>query len=386
MGSPGIAVMELHYISPSLLPSLSANSVHVVRQVRALADAGANVTLYACRAVRREGDLPGAIEQQYGVSMRGVRLVTRFGSTHAAGPRITAFAAPRVLAANRPFIISRNLYAAFVLGVLARQPLVYEIHDVETGFRGRLQRAVLQAKSTRVVVISARLGEFLAQAHGAARNPLRILHDAAPGDIVPVPADERRARLAAAVPEATKRWRGVCGYVGHLYPGRGVEVIEAMARELGDVLFVVVGGTEADVAGARARNSSGNLVFTGHRPHRSALELACCTDVLLMPYQPVVSIGVAGRDTARWMSPMKMFEYMASGVPIVSSDLPVLREVLRDGDNALLAPPGEATVWSAIVRRLLDDPALRTHLARRARTQFLAHHTWEQRARALMNT
>ena len=58
-----------------------------------------------------------------------------------------------------------------------------------------------------------------------------------------------------------------------------------------------------------------------------------------MPYQAKVSIGVKGHDTGRWMSPMKMFEYMAAGVPVISSDLAVLREILINEKNALLVSP-----------------------------------------------
>mgnify|MGYP000391910871 CR=1 FL=1 len=66
----------------------------------------------------------------------------------------------------------------------------------------------------------------------------------------------------------------------------------------------------------------------GYLDQRSIYEKMSMMDVLLMPYQKQVSIGIELVDTSRWMSPMKMFEYMSSSVPIISSNLPVLREVL----------------------------------------------------------
>src|SRR5687768_3612425 len=143
---------EVHYISPAMLPSRSANSVHVMMQVRALADIGAHVTLYACRTVPNRDDLPAALEAQYGVGVDGIRLLTSYARTaRGATWRITALALRHMWSAGWPdgLIISRNLYAAFVLAVIAGRPLVFEAHDVETGARAWIQRAIMQRRNVR---------------------------------------------------------------------------------------------------------------------------------------------------------------------------------------------------------------------------------------------
>ena len=75
-------------------------------------------------------------------------------------------------------------------------------------------------------------------------------------------------------------------------------------------------------------------------------------DLLLMPYQNKVSIGVRGQDTSRWMSPMKMFEYMAAGQAIVASDLPVLREILVHKHNAILTKADDVIEWETAIKML----------------------------------
>ena len=107
-------------------------------------------------------------------------------------------------------------------------------------------------------------------------------------------------------------------------------------------------------------------------------------DVLLMPYQESVSIGVAGHDTARWMSPMKMFEYLGAGVPIISSDLPVLREVLLDGENSLLARPSDIDSWLAALDRVEDNPELAVRIGSNAHDQYERQHTWTCRAEKII--
>ena len=84
------------------------------------------------------------------------------------------------------------------------------------------------------------------------------------------------------------------------------------------------------------------------------------------------------------MSPLKMFEYMAAGKAIVSSDLPALREVLTDGEDALLVPAADVDAWEEAVDRLLADEALRTRLGVAAQKKLLRDFTWEARAERVL--
>jgi glycosyltransferase involved in cell wall biosynthesis len=86
--------------------------------------------------------------------------------------------------------------------------------------------------------------------------------------------------------------------------------------------------------------------------------------------------------TERHTSPLKAFEAMAAGRPIVASALPSSREFLRDGENALLVPPGDPARLADAVRRVLADDALALRLARAAWDASPAF-SWEARAAAL---
>jgi glycosyltransferase involved in cell wall biosynthesis len=75
---------------------------------------------------------------------------------------------------------------------------------------------------------------------------------------------------------------------------------------------------------------------------------------------------------------------MAAGKPILASDIPALREILQDGDTALLLPPGEPEAWADAARVLLRDPAKAAAMGARARAAFLAEHTWDARAARIL--
>jgi glycosyltransferase involved in cell wall biosynthesis len=82
---------------------------------------------------------------------------------------------------------------------------------------------------------------------------------------------------------------------------------------------------------------------------------------------------------------LKVFGYMAAGKPILCSDLPVLREVIEDGRNGLLLPPEDPKAWATTLRYLVDNPAECSRLGATARADFLARHTWQQRASLMIN-
>jgi glycosyltransferase involved in cell wall biosynthesis len=86
---------------------------------------------------------------------------------------------------------------------------------------------------------------------------------------------------------------------------------------------------------------------------------------------------------AYYASPMKLFEYMASGNPIVASDLPAIAEIIQDGRNGLLVPPGDASALAGALRRLRDDPSLACRLATQA-AQDVLPYAWQHRASRIL--
>jgi glycosyltransferase involved in cell wall biosynthesis len=379
--------MRLVYISPSVVPSRAANSVHVVMQCEALINKGADVVLYARRAIPKEEDLPDTILSAYGVDLCKARIVSFYSRFKlATNLRIAVHALWDLMRRKWPdAIISRNLYASYFIGVVTRRAVLFETHQLEIGFRKLLQGEIMSCPWVTTIVISNKLKDYLEQHHGIEPARTLVLHDAAPDGIEPIPRSARRDKLIETLPAIEGHWDSICGYFGHLYSGRGVEVIEGMAKARPHILFLLFGGNEDDVLIKKKSNRLTNLIYIGHVPHQVAQQAMRSVDVLLMPYQQNVSIGVAGHDTARWMSPMKMFEYMASGVPIISSDLPVLREVLVDERNAILVSPSDRDEWCEALDRLLADSSLAGSLGQHAHQDYKDRHTWGARARAILD-
>jgi glycosyltransferase involved in cell wall biosynthesis len=123
------------------------------------------------------------------------------------------------------------------------------------------------------------------------------------------------------------------------------------------------------------------VTLVGFVPNADLPIYQAACDVLLMPYQRRVAAS-SGGNIAPYLSPMKLFEYLACGRPIISSDLPVLQEVLNP-QNAILVPSDNREAWVKALRDLKTIPGLSERLGRQARCEA-AGYTWEMRARHIL--
>lgn len=82
-----------------------------------------------------------------------------------------------------------------------------------------------------------------------------------------------------------------------------------------------------------------------------------------------------------YFSPLKLFEYMACGAPVVASAVGQIAEVVRDGVTGFLCPPGDMDAFEAACDRLLSDPSLRHSVGEAAAREVGERYTWDANAR-----
>lgn len=379
--------MRILYLSESMLASDGADSVHVMRMASAMQRIGHDVILWGWR-----GDLEDSeIHAHYGID-RALHVIRadiadrqlRDDAAGGFGPLTRArwlatrlwderAAIQEVIAEHRPDLVyARNLLA---LAWVPRDiPVVLETHRPPLDrLRRTLERRLLAGRVRRLVVISDALRGRYQAVLPDLRADVLVAHDAADDPLVD---GQQTAILGPA-------GRGVLriGHVGHLYAGRGGELLIEVARRLPSIELHFVGGTPGDVARLLALAADlPNVHLHGHRPPSELPRWYASFDVLVAPYQRAVAVRGGAGDTSGFMSPMKLFEYLAWGRPIVFSDLPVLREVLEDRRNALLVAPDDVAAWTAAIQLLQDDPELAARIGAAARADFLASYTWDLRA------
>jgi glycosyltransferase involved in cell wall biosynthesis len=294
-------------------------------------------------------------------------------------------------------LLYTRLPQAAAFASLAGQPAVLEIHDLPQGLLGpAFFRAFLRGRGARrlVTISRALLSDLVEKLDAPAGPPFTIV---APDGVdlerfadLP-PPEQARARLLAEgrlPPDgdggSLSPERFTAGYTGHLYPGRGADLILELAARLPEMLFLLAGGEPEDLSRLRqAASARGarNLLLAGFVPNAELPVYQAACEALLMPYQRRVAAS-SGGDIGRYLSPLKLFEYLACGRAILCSDLPPLREVLTP-QNAVLLPPEDAAAWAAALQALREDPPRRVALAAQAR-RAAERHTWTARAARIL--
>ena len=384
--------MRILYFTDTRFPIERANGVQTMATCHALAARGHDVTLVArpdTASPRRDAfdyyDLP---------PLPTLRIDTIAGprSPRARRARFLLAALRRIVTNRADVVYTRDLgLAAFFVQVPAwrRPPVIYESHGISVIVSAempallgkpelqptprKLQR--LDRRERRVwrradayVTITHALREELTSRYGP-RERLFVVPDGARS--VPTGARAQQGEQPSAV----------AGYAGHLYPWKGVDIFVQALALAPHVRGLIVGGhpDEPDYARVEALvrdlGLSGRVELTGPvRPPDVRRRLAPATWLVLPNAKSAIS--------ERYTSPLKLFEYLSMGRPIVASDLPSIREVLTDGQTALLVPPGDPKALATAMLRLASDTALRTALGAAA-AALAPEYAWERRAERL---
>jgi glycosyltransferase involved in cell wall biosynthesis len=182
--------------------------------------------------------------------------------------------------------------------------------------------------------------------------------------------------------------RRVLLFVGSFLPWQGAKhlpaiLTEVVKQEPKSLLLAVGHGWEDGEVSAMMRSMGleGNFRATGRIAHADIPYLCCLAEVGLAPfdisvYNPLVEMGF-------FWAPSKMLEYLASGLPVVSSDYPLLRELLGCGKRGILVPPGDDTVFAAAIIALLQNPAARADMGASGRVYAGEVLAWYKHAAVL---
>lgn len=362
---------------------MKGSSIHVQEVLRALLQTGAEVELFATRT---GGSAPQDLSRVAVHALPGApkgEPADREQAQLAANDAIVA-----ALQDQGPFDLVYERYSlwshagmtyarsAGIPGVLeVNAPLVAE----QAQHRGLIDRAAAEDVARRafgaaslLVAVSREVGAYLQAIPEAAGRVQVIPNGVNPGRF---PED--------LTPDLPAPGVFTVGFVGTLKPWHGLptllEAFEELRREVPASRLLIVGdGPERETLATQLqeRGLDGDVIFTGAVASECIPGLLASMDVAAAPY---------GNLEEFYFSPLKVYEYMAAGLPVVAGDIGQLQDLIKHGHSGLLYSPGDAAALTAALRTLHEDAALRRRLGETARQAVLAHHTWDGRVREILS-
>lgn len=369
--------MKLIYISDSAIPSPSPNSVHVMKMCQAFAKKGIRTLLLGKNVNSCHKNVDNiysyyAVSETFDVSIFPPRPFR--GSGHFYNLSLII----RLIFLKADLFYTRSITAAFLLH-LYRKKFIFEIHEPYETKSLRLRfmnRCILKSSNLQVLVlITEALNVYYSTLFPSVKSRILVAHDGADA-INPVP------------PVLPVQERLTLGYVGSLYEGKGMEIISALVRRLPEVDFHVVGGLPNQIKHWKNETRDApNIIFHGFRTQDKLPGFLFSFDILIAPYsnRVIVHDGSRANNLALWMSPLKLFEYMSTGKPIITTKLPVIEEILTDSKQAMLCESDDLDSWVDAISFLKKNPDIAATMGMAAKEKFLSQYTWDQRVNNIMS-
>jgi glycosyltransferase involved in cell wall biosynthesis len=355
-------------------------SVHVQELIRAFRRAGARVELMATRF---GGDVPDDL-----VGMKILELPS-IGGGDAVERERQALAANDALGTHLrrrgPHDLVYERYSLWSHAAMSyaqnlRLPSVLEVNspliDEQARHRELVGRAAAQAIARRVfdaagavVAVSNEVAEWVSER--ASPGKVHVI----PNGVDPARFSRPQRRTGHGAPFAV-------GFVGTLKPWHGVEtLVDALGilmREDGAYRLLVVGdGPQLPELRRRATDLgiSSSVTFTGSVDPTRIPRLLACMDAAVAPYPELPGF---------YFSPLKLFEYLAAGLPVVASAIGQIEEVVTDRVTALLCPPGDAVALARALKDLRNSPGMCRTMGRAGRDLIERTHTWDSVVERIM--
>ncbi len=382
--------MRILYFADIRFPLERANGIQTMETCHALVERGHAVALVVKGDTQSPPRDPFAF---YGLPPKPSLFIERANAPAGAGTMARvgymSFALGRALGKGRADVImTRDLgVASFLLRLprSMRAPLVYESHGYAPAVAAALPDMIPSAKAPgpgKLARLRARELSVWQHADGYAAITQGIVdHMTSLGGT---------RQRTAVVPDGVRRVAAdpgplpaepIVGYAGHLYAWKGVDALLRALTLVPAARALIVGGHEKEPDLARLKSLALELgigervTFTGQVEPAKVPDLLARAMILVLP-------NPASAISTHFTSPLKLFEYMAAGRAIVASDLPAIREILQDGETALLVEPAEPQAIAGAIERLLEDRAFAQRLAGAAHARASAF-TWARRAERL---
>lgn len=377
----GQVSMKLIYLANARIPTEKAHGLQIASMCSAFADAGVDVELVLPKRNRNStNDLFSyyGLKKNFSVTYLPSRAVHRFGFLNYWINQVIFTLAVfrwRESIQKSDIIFTRDEWSGYVLRLLG-YPVFYDMHGFPE-YKRWLWKLSMRSMNGVVGTNQWKLDQAHEQ-FGIPRERMLLARNGYDAALFPSQESKQTLRVKFGFPSH----KPIVLYTGHLYDWKGAHTLAVAAALVPEAFFVFVGGSEKDCMAFREKFETKNLVVVGQKPHTDMPHYLAAADILVVPNSQFSSqpryIVYSQFDT----SPIKLFEYMASGVPMVVSNLSSIREVV-DSESAFFAEPDMPADFARVIRGVLAHPEEGKRRAKKAK-EMSAGYTLSSRAHTIL--
>lgn len=376
--------MKILYISQSEIPSISANSIHVMKMCSSISKIkNCEVDLFCLKSLTLSNQSLDDIFKFYLVKKTfNLLILNVFKFWIFKEFQTLLFILYRLFKKKYDLIYSRSIQISWFLSIFGNST-VLELHSPPSKKTLYFLKYLLKKnKIKKLIVINQALKRYFKNHYNLNKNLIIEVH----------PDASDKHYLNKRTINKTKIKNNSVGYLGHLYQGRGIDLIIKLAKHLPKNNFYIVGGTRSHLETWKQQIKSDNIFFLGFKDQLECNYLRKKFDYLIAPYQSKVfvhgSINPKTKnktlETSKWMSPLKIFEYMSSRKPIISSNLKSIKEILTHNQDAILCDPNNFFEWKNAIIKLNNNKNFAKKISTNAYKKFLNNFTWDLRAKKIL--
>lgn len=366
--------MEILYIANARIPTEKAHGIQIMKMCEAFSNLGHDVTLvvpWRFNPIKEDSFVYYGVKKIFRIKKIPSIDLVKFGKfgfliqTFSFAESVSWY----VLFKKVDVVYSRDEIASFYIA-LFRKKVCWEVHTGKYNFFVRNMLNRLRG----IVVISNGLKKFYKE-KGVLSDRILVAPDGVDVDLFDTDLRKEECRKKLNLPCDKK----LVMYTGHLYEWKGVYTLAESSQYLNKgELVVFVGGTEENIKEFKKKyRNVKNILVVGRKSYVDIPLYLKAADVLVLP-------NSAKEDISRfYTSPMKLFEYMASGTPIVASNLPSIREVLNGNNSILVEPDNPIALASSIKDVLVNVTSAKVH-GQQAYKDVL-EYSWTKRAQKILD-
>ena len=261
---------------------------------------------------------------------------------------------------NVNLIISRSIIASLILAIFGIKNIL-EVHTELTGvtkYFFYLTRLKFVKKNLKFIFIN----NFLRKKFRVNQKNSIILYDA---------VDYRDFK-----PNYNNTIKNTCFYSGSFSRGKGLEIILKISKKLSQINFHLYGNKDTIYDKLILEKKYKNVHFKGYLKYSKLVKKINNYKILLMPYKKKVSVLIKEINVEKYFSPLKMFDYLASGKIIIASNLPVYKNILKNKKNSLILKEN-IDLWSKNIIKCNMDKKY-NYLGKKARSDS-KKYSWKNR-------